>query len=212
MNAYPTASCCNFAGTYLLRLVLMRHGKPADEAQGICYGRLDVGLSDSGRAQIRSRISLLRFLAPDVIYTSTSTRATESATEVEGLLNLQAQAVPELCEIDFGAFEGLTYAELERRFPREFRRWMESPTDTNFPGGEGFFDLKRRAIAFQRSLLVKHERKTVLIISHAGINRVLLADALGLPDGHIFRIDQTYAGVSVIDYLPDSVFVRLMNG
>lgn len=190
----------------------MRHGKPADEAKGICYGRLDVGLSEAGRAQIHGRMSLLLSLAPDVIYTSTSTRATESATEVEGPLKLQAQAVPELCEIDFGAFEGLSYTEVEKQFPQEFRQWMECPTDSKFPGGESFLDLKRRAISFQQSLLPKHRNQTVLIISHAGVNRVLLADALGLPDRQIFRIDQRHAGVSIIDYLPDSAFVRLVNG
>lgn len=212
MSPHQTLSRSDFAGTYLLRLVLMRHGRPADEAKGICYGRLDVRLSEAGREQIRSRISLLRSLAPDVIYTSSSRRATESATEIEGPLNLQAQAAPELCEIDFGAFEGLSYTELERRFPQEFRQWMECPTDSKFPGGEGYLDLKQRVIAFQRSLLSKYEGETVLIVSHAGVNRVLLADALGLPDRQIFRIDQSHAGLSIIDYLSDSALVRLVNG
>ena len=212
MNSYPTASRSDFGGSYLLRLVLMRHGKPADEAEGICHGRLDVRLSDEGRAQIRNRLNLLRSLAPDAIYTSTSRRAIESATEIEAPLNLQAQAVPELCEIDFGAFEGLTYTELEKQFPQEFKHWMECPTDTRFPGGEGFIDLKRRVISFQQSLLPKHENQTILIISHAGVNRALLADALGLPGKQIFRIDQRHAGISIIDYLSDSAWVRVVNG
>ena len=212
MNSCLTLSRGEFAGSYLLRLILMRHGKPSDEAQGICYGRLDVGLSDIGRAQVRSRLGLLLSLAPDVLYTSTSRRAAESATEVAGRLNLQAQAVSELCEIDFGAFEGLTYTELEKRFPQEFREWMGSPTTSTFPGGERFLDLKQRAITFRDSLLHKHVTKTVLVISHAGINRVLVADALGLPDSYIFRIDQAYAGLSIIDYLPGFALVRLLNG
>src|SRR5882672_6523231 len=98
-----------------LRLVLMRHGEPAEQAHGRCYGSLDVGLSEAGREQVRSRTDLLRSLAPHVLYTSTCKRAVESADEIRHKLNVQAHAVPDLCEIDFGAFEGLTYAEVESR-------------------------------------------------------------------------------------------------
>jgi broad specificity phosphatase PhoE len=52
----------------------------------------------------------------------------------------------------------------------------------------------------------------VLTISHGGVNRILLADALGLPDDKIFRIEQAYAAVNVIDYLAQSALVRLVNG
>ena len=195
-----------------LRLVLMRHGEPAAQAHGRCYGSLDVGLSEAGREQIRSQMDLLRSLAPHVMYTSTCKRAVESADEIRHKLNMQARPVPELCEIDFGAFEGLTYAEIESRYPQEYKRWMEHPTEIKFPDGESFSGMKDRVIGFLASLFRNHGSRTVLTISHGGVNRVLLAQALELSDDKIFRIEQTYAAVSIIDYFAQSALVRLING
>lgn len=190
----------------------MRHGKPVEQAHRRCYGSLDVGLSEAGREQIRSRVNFLRSLAPDVLYTSTSKRAVESAAEIKLELNMQARAVPELREIDFGAFEGLTYEEIESRYPLEYKGWMEHPTKIKFPDGDSFFDMKDRVIGFRASLFRNHRSQTVLTISHGGVNRILLAHALGLSDDKIFRIEQTYAAVNIIDYLAQSAVVRLING
>jgi len=125
---------------------------------------------------------------------------------------MQARAAPELCEIDFGAFEGLTYAEIESRYPQEYKQWMEHPTEITFPDGESFPGMKDRVIGFLASLFHNHGSQTVLTISHSGVNRILLADALGLSDDKIFRIEQTYAAVSIIDYFAQSAMVRLVNG
>jgi broad specificity phosphatase PhoE len=195
-----------------LRLVLMRHGEPAKQAHGRCYGSLDVGLSEAGREQIRSRMDLLRSLAPHVMYTSTRKRSIESAHEIRHMLGMEARTVPDLCEIDFGAFEGLTYAEIEGRYPQEYKQWMEHPTEITFPDGESFQTMKNRIIGFLASLFHNHGSQTVLTISHGGVNRILLADALGLPDDKIFRIEQAYAAVNVIDYRAQSALVRLVNG
>jgi alpha-ribazole phosphatase/probable phosphoglycerate mutase len=125
---------------------------------------------------------------------------------------MQAHAVPDLCEIDFGAFEGLTYAEVESRYPQEYKQWMERPTEIKFPGGESFAGMKDRVIGFLISLLRNHGSQTVLTISHGGVNRILLADALGLSGDKIFRIEQAYAAVNVIDYSAQSALVKLVNG
>ncbi len=101
-------------------------------------------------------MDLLRSLAPHVAYTSTCKRAVESADEIRHKLNMQVRAVPELCEIDFGAFEGLTYAEVESRYPQKYKHWMEHPTQINFPDGESFSDMKNRVIGFLASLFLNH--------------------------------------------------------
>jgi len=195
-----------------LRLVLVRHGEPSEEVHGRCHGILDVGLSEAGRQQLCSRIDLLRSLTADVMYTSTSKRAFESANEINRHLTLPVQAVAELCEINFGEFEGLTYSEIESRYPQEFQQWMERPTEIKFPRGESFPEMNDRVLGFLAFLVRVHRGQTVLIVSHAGVNRIILADALGLSSDKLFRIDQAYAAVNVIDYFPQSAVVRLMNG
>jgi broad specificity phosphatase PhoE len=141
---------------YSLRLILIRHGEPEQEAKGKCYGRLDVGLSDKGRSQIQKKLSSLRNLHAAALYTSPLKRARESAAILGGSLQLQPRISSELQEINFGRLEGLSYSEIERLYPQEYRRWMESPTEIRFPGGESFAEMKERVLRFKESLLYAH--------------------------------------------------------
>jgi alpha-ribazole phosphatase len=193
------------------RLVLLRHGEPVPEAQGRCYGRLDLGLSETGRRQIEEKCKRLSTLRTQALYCSPLQRALESATIAGEILGLQPQIADELSELHFGRFEGMPYPEIERLYPDEFKMWMEQPTKMIFPGGESFEDLARRVLQFTCALPHRHVDQSVLIVAHAGVNRVILANALGLPDDLIFRIDQGYAGLSVIDYFSQHPVVRFIN-
>jgi alpha-ribazole phosphatase len=67
-------------------------------------------------------------------------------------------------------------------------------------------------LRFRDFLLNAHPGKTVLLVSHGGANRIILAEALAISDAMLFRIDQAYAALNIIDYLPGSPIVRLVNG
>jgi alpha-ribazole phosphatase/probable phosphoglycerate mutase len=190
----------------------MRHGQPEEHIQGRCYGNLDVNLSECGERQVVEKLKLLRSLAPRIIYTSPAKRASASARRVAGELKLPIQMADDLREINFGAFEGLTFDEIQRKYPAEYTFWMENPTEIRFPGGEGFDDLRTRVHAFLTGMLEIHRAQTVLAVAHAGVNRVILAKALGLPASNIFRIDQSHAGISIVDYFESTTLVRLVNG
>src|SRR5258706_9172193 len=100
--------------TVTTRFWLIRHGEPVEEARGRCYGSLDVGLSDRGRAQMTQVAHILKHEPISRIYTSPRLRAVESAR----LLSESAcELVPDFREIDFGDFEGLTYDEIAARDP-----------------------------------------------------------------------------------------------
>ena len=204
--------CDSYPKGYSLRLVLIRHGEPMREAEGRCYGRLDVGLSDTGRKQTQVKIGLIRNLSAVALYTSPLRRAMESAAVAGACLALQPVLAPDLQEINFGCFEGLTYTEIEKLYPEEFRLWMERPAEIKFPQGESFAEVKARVLRFKEFLLSTHAGEAVVLVSHGGANRVILAEALGIPDYMIFRIDQAYAAVNIIDYFQGSPIVRLVNG
>lgn len=197
---------------YSLRLVLVRHGEPAQEAKSRCYGRLDIGLSDIGRTQIQAKSCLIRNFPAVALYASPLKRAMDSAAIVGACLGLQPIISPELQEINFGCLEGLTYSEIERLYPKEFRQWMERPSEIKFPEGESFAEVKARVLKFKEFLLNTHDGKTVILVSHAGTNRIMLAEALGIFDHMVFRIDQAYAAINIIDYFQGSPIVRLVNG
>ena len=192
------------------RLILLRHGEPDQTVHGRCYGRLDPGLSRRGLEQMRQVLRLLNNQPAAAIYSSPSRRAVESA-------NLRAVDIPaatideRLREIDFGAFEGLTYDEISDRYPRQYDEWMSQPTNVAFPDGESFATMSARVRRAFEQIRRLHSGKTVTIVSHGGVNRIVLAAALDLDSRHIFRLDQAYACVNVIDYVGDEPVVRVMN-
>lgn len=187
------------------RLLLLRHATPVDDARGCCYGRLDVGLSPDGLAQAAE---LGRGLEADTVVSSPARRALETAAALG-----EPDVDERLRELHFGELEGRTYEEIERERPELFMRWMQTPTEVRFPGGERFDDLRARAVAAAAELRERHRGATVAVVTHGGVVRALLADALGLPSAAIFRLDVGYARVSVVDWFEgDAAVVRLVNG
>lgn len=198
--------------SYSLRLILIRHGEPDESVKGKCYGRLNVGLSQAGRMQIQTKLNSIQNLSAQALYASPLRRTIETAAIVGERLGLQITISPELQEISFGRLENLSYNEIEELYPQEYKLWMERPTEIQFPDGESFSQMKERVLGFERTLLHSKEGQAVVLVSHGGANRILLAQALGIPDEKIFRMDQAYAAVNIIDYLGESSIVRLMNG
>ena len=192
------------------RLILLRHGEPDETVRGRCYGRLDPGLSQRGRDQMRQAWRLLDNQSPSAVYSSPSRRAVESTALRSS--DAPAAAIDErLREMDFGAFEGLTYDQIAARYPQTYAQWMTRPTDVVFPDGESFVTMSARARAALEQIRRKHSGETVVTVSHGGINRVALGQALDLDPRRIFRLGQAYACVNVIDYAGGESVVLVMN-
>lgn len=193
------------------RLVLLRHGEPSERARGRCYGKLDVGLSEAGRAQVRAVGARLAGSSFASIYASPRVRARESAALL-GLCSPEAVRVdPRFSELDFGEFEGLRYEEVEARYPEAYAEWMRSPTTMRFPKGESFAQMQARVLAGVAELRERHAGEAVLLASHGGVGRIILAAALAMADADIFRIGQDYANLSWIDHYGDTPIVRGLN-
>jgi alpha-ribazole phosphatase len=204
-------SDCALAPGVSVRLILIRHGEPEASARGRCYGKLDLSLSDQGREQIRRAARWLEKMPLTVVYSSPRRRAYESAKVIALERQLDISVEAELCEIDFGELEGLTYDEVARRYPDEYRAWMERPTEITFPGGESFMTMRERVLRCAARIRASHSGQMVAVVTHGGVNRVVLADALGIAPRDIFRLDQSYAAISVIDYYDQTPVVRLVN-
>ena len=193
------------------RFVLVRHGEPEASARGRCYGRLDVGLSESGREQIGVVARCLGQTPLGFVYTSPRRRARESAEIVARSHQLSPLVDERLAEIDFGQLEGMPYEEAAATYPELYRAWMEQPTEVTFPGGESFDMMEGRVLSAAAELRLRHREQVVAIVAHGGVNRILLRDALQMPKQSIFRLGQSYAAVSLIDYYHDTPLVRFVN-
>ena len=191
------------------RLVLIRHAEPDESVRGRSYGSLDVPLSPAGREQADAVARALEGVAIDAVFASPLRRALETAAPLAGARRLDPVAHEGLRELSFGELEGLTYAEIERELPEVYESWMTDPTGTRFPGGEAFVDLCERTLAAAAEIRAVYE--TAAVVAHGGVTRAILADALAMPDQAIFRLDQPYGAISVVDWIDGGAVVRAVN-
>lgn len=192
------------------RLVLLRHAEPEETARGRCYGTLDVGLSPGGHAHAERLAEGLEHLRVDAVYASPRRRALDTAAPIAASLGLAPTPDERLRELDFGELEGRTYDEIAATRPELYHAWMTKPTAVRFPGGESYADLRGRAVAACEEIRRRHAR--ALVVTHGGVVRAVLAEWLSLPAESIFRLDQSYGGVTIVEWIDDTPIVRLVNG
>ncbi|MCZ4516451.1 bifunctional RNase H/acid phosphatase [Streptomyces sp. ActVer] len=195
--------------------VLLRHGEtpltPQKRFSG--SGGSDPALSDTGRHQAERVATALaaRGTVQDVI-SSPLTRCRETAEIVAARLGLDVRIEDGLRETDFGAWEGLTFAEVRERYPDDMSAWLSSPDAEPTGGGESFEAVAHRVAAARDELLAAHAGRTVLLVSHVTPIKTLVRLALGAPPEALFRMELSAASLSVVAYYGDgNASVRLLN-
>ncbi|HUE38168.1 MAG TPA: histidine phosphatase family protein [Candidatus Binatia bacterium] len=157
-------------------LLLVRHGVTQHNTDRIFMGHDPVPLAPAGREQIRRLAERLAASPPTRIVSSDIARARESAEILAQRLRLPIESSAELREVDVGDAKGFSYADAATRWPEVF-----NPDGLGrFPGGESFAGVADRATAYLRSV-VTSDTGTVLVVTHGGVVRGVLARLLGLP-------------------------------
>jgi broad specificity phosphatase PhoE/ribonuclease HI len=196
------------------RLILVRHGETALTRQGRYSGRGDVPLSDEGQAQAMAAGGRVAGISRDVaaVVTSPLQRCVRTAEIIAAELGgADVTVLPELIECDFGEWEGLTFAEVQDRWPDELSAWLGSPAVPP-PGGEAFDTVADRARAAVGTVLKAYPRSVVVVVSHVSPIKLILRDMLDATDGFLHRLFLDAAGVSTVDIWPDGgVAVRSVN-
>lgn len=135
-----------------------------------------------------------------VLYTSPLQRCVQTATLIGKAQQLEPMVAPELNDIDYGAWQGVSHIELARRDPARFAAWMQRPDQVEIPGGESLASVAARVTAFVQNLVVRHAGETVILVSHDSVNRVLLLHALGLPLSRFWRLGQDPCAVNRLSH------------
>jgi probable phosphoglycerate mutase len=196
------------------RIILVRHGETALTKQGRYSGRGDVPLSDEGQAQAMAAGGRVAGISRDVtaVLSSPLQRCVRTAeliaAEVGGV---PVTVVPGLIECDFGAWEALTFAEVQERWPAEMNAWLGSAKVAP-PGGESFETVAARARAALGSAVETYAGGVVVLVSHVSPIKLILRDALAASDDFLHRLFLDAAGVSTMDVWPDgNIAVRSVN-
>ncbi|MFE2040446.1 bifunctional RNase H/acid phosphatase [Streptomyces sp. NPDC059477] len=195
--------------------ILLRHGEtpltPQKRFSG--SGGSDPSLSATGRDQAeRAATALARQGTVEAIIASPLTRTRETAAAVAARLGLDVTIEDGLRETDFGAWEGLTFAEARQRHPADLTAWLASPEAQPTGGGESFAATAIRVAAAQEKLLAAYAGRTVLLVTHVTPIKTLVRFALGAPPESMFRMELSAASLSVVAHYADgNASVRLFN-
>jgi broad specificity phosphatase PhoE len=194
-----------------VKLLLVRHAVPVDDARGRCYGRLDLGLSPEGEAQAAELVRSLQAVQLGAVVSSPARRAVATALPLAERRGLEVKILDGLGELDFGELEGKTYDEIAATRPELYAQWMAEPTSVQFPGGESYDDLRRRAEGAVADLREAYAGQCVAVVTHGGVVRAVVAGVLDVPPGRIFRVGVDYASVTVVEWIADEPIVQTLN-
>ncbi|MEV6169608.1 bifunctional RNase H/acid phosphatase [Streptomyces sp. NPDC051954] len=195
--------------------VLLRHGEtpltPQKRFSG--SGGTDPSLSDVGREQAeRAGAALAQRGTIQAVVASPLARTRETAGIVAARLGLDVAIEDGLIETDFGAWEGLTFAEVQERHPDDLTAWLASPDAQPTGGGESFAATGIRIAATRDKLVAAYAGRTVLLVTHVTPIKTFVRLALGAPPESLFRMELSAASLSAVAYYADgNASVRLLN-
>lgn len=195
--------------------VLLRHGETplTPEKRFSGSGGTDPSLSPVGLRQAEAVASALaaRGTIQDIV-SSPLKRCRETAEAVATRLNLDVRIDEGLRETDFGAWEGLTFAEVQERYGDDLKAWLASAKVAPTGGGESFATVSRRIAAARDRLTTRYMGRTVLLVTHVTPIKTLVRLALGAPPESLFRMELSAASVSAVAYYSDgNASLRLLN-
>jgi alpha-ribazole phosphatase/probable phosphoglycerate mutase len=192
---------------------MVRHGQVVGYDRFPAVGHTDIDITDVGILQMEHLAERLRLVDLKAIYASDLKRSVKGAQIIARHHNVPVISLPELREMYFGAWEGLSMSEIQERYPGELERRKEDLSNYTTPGnGESVKALSERIIPCLRGILDDLQESDILLVGHGGVNRVILSDALGLDLANMINLQQDYGCLNIIDYRADSRLVRLMNG
>jgi alpha-ribazole phosphatase len=195
------------------RIYLIRHGEITGSEVFRYNGQVDVPLTPKGLGQYHQLVERLKDITVTACYTSDLTRCVQGAEILCASRNIPFESRRDLRELSFGDWEGMALTELAERFPEAWKNRMKSFVTFRAPGGENLLDLQKRAVPAIAEIVARHPGEEVIVVGHGGVNRIILLDALGAPPSSMFRIEQDYGCLNIIDYYEDgNPVVKLLNG
>lgn len=195
------------------RIFLVRHGATTLTAEDRFAGSSNVSLSEEGRRQVFCLAQRLENEPLHAVYCSSLDRTVETATILARPHGLEPTTEPGFKEIDYGHWEGLRRGEIETGFADEYAAWQEDPFTIGPRGGESGVNVLNRALPVMRRIVEENRHKSVLVVAHKGVNRILISSLLGFDvRGYRDRLDQSPAGLSILDFMGDvHARLRLLN-
>ena len=181
-------------------ILLVRHGQTEWNRVERFRGRVDLELNSNGLRQAEKTAARIRnHWKPAAVFASPLLRAMQTARAIAAQTDLIVQPVPELIDIHYGAWQGLTPEETRLRWPSELETWYRQPQDAVIPDGETLIEVQRRAMDAVALAVKAYPTETIVMVSHTVVNRLILLGCLGVGIEHFWQIQQEPCAVNVIE-------------
>ena len=162
------------------RIIAIRHGETAWNADTRIQGQIDIPLSDVGRRQAALLGQALADEPVTAIYASDLLRAWETAEFLGRAVAVPLTPEKALRERCFGEFEGKTFTEIEAQLPEQSQRWRKRDPEFTPTGGESLVTLRERVLAAAARLAADHPGELIALVAHGGVMDVLYRAATRL--------------------------------
>lgn len=186
-----------------MNIYLIRHGQTDWNTAGKIQGSTDIPLNETGRRQARMLAEGMRSRPVVRIFSSTLGRALETAGTVGRSQQVEVELLEGLEEVGFGRWEGMTWADIQARYPEEHRRWCLNPVEVSPPGGELQVEIRRRCKTAVDTILEKTKggKGDIAIVSH-GATLAYIIEYLTREDPLEEEIIVNNASITTIHYSP----------
>jgi phosphoserine phosphatase len=196
----------------MTKIILVRHGHVEGIDPPRFRGRTEIPLTELGRRQARATAKrIAEGPRPAALYTSPMGRCVATGQAISQATGATSERLDDLNDLDYGAWQWRTYAEIEAEAPTLFALWRTAPQLIRFPDGDSLQDLVARAADALRLVLDRHPAETVVMVGHDSVNRALLLQLLDQPLSAYWRLAQDPCAISEIEISGDRVRVLSAN-
>ena len=193
------------------RLYLIRHGEVEARYHRVFGGRIDMDLSPLGQEQARALANYLQAVPFDAIYASPMKRVQQTLEALTASQQKVPVIIDQLREVDFGAWTGLAWDEIQGRFGISAFDWLEQLERGGIHEAEPVQRFRSRVQIALDQIFEHSTGLTTAVVCHGGVIRMMLALLLDLPLSKMAGFDFEYTSVTIVDCLPRKAEVQLLN-
>ncbi|MBN2543754.1 histidine phosphatase family protein [bacterium] len=194
------------------KFILVRHGETEWNKQGVFRGRKDLALNENGIQQAKALSQWLANEKIDAVFSSPLKRAIQTAEQIASPRNLEVKIEENFNNIELGEWQGEPKTGIKDKYPEEWNLWINDTENWKVKGSETLQDIRDRAIPAVQKLTEEYTGKTVVIVSHRSVLKLLITTLIGIESGGFWNVYLDNASYSILEYDPNSGFVlTLMN-
>ena len=204
----------------MTKVYVVRHGQTAWNLEEVFRGRMDIPLDETGKKEVHLAGEALKDEILHAIYSSPLSRSMETAENIAKFQNIEVKPLEAIIDISYGEWEGVSLAEVQKKYQDLYDLWLKAPHNVTFPNGESLEQVRVRTQNAIENLLEKHENENIALVAHRVPNKVISCAFLGIDNSHFWRIQQDTASTNlfiykegqwIISYLNDTSYLKVLG-